>query len=134
MSFDALLIHRATIRRYVAVTDGMGDPVDDEMGQPERTAIDLATIACDIQPKTIREQAAVSGAGVTVGGWTMFMRPRDIDSADEIHHVAALCPVNPDLPDGTFQITGIRPYRDGAAMHHYEVDGELVASTQAVGS
>ena len=71
MSFDALLIHRVTVKRMAA------DGTEDDRGQPITAA---ATVASDvpalIQPRTVSELALASQAGVPIGKYVGFIRPR----------------------------------------------------------
>ena len=109
MSFDGLLIHRLAVER---ATPG----AEIAYGQPSRTYATLATFRGRIEPKSTREVAALSGAGVVVSDHTLYTRPRDLRESDRIRF---------DPDDGQdFEITGIR---DAAgAGHHLTVDLTLI--------
>jgi hypothetical protein len=85
-----------------------------------------------IQPKSAREVALISQAGAPIGDWTIFLLPRDVDTADKIVHDSSTCPIREaaDLPDATFELTGVR--NAAGVGHHLEVDARLVGTVAAV--
>jgi len=123
------LNHRVSIARRVVTLDE-GEVVLDDYGQPTTTETTLAsTVAAGIQPKSARELAAISQAGVASSSHNIYMLPRDITTADAIVHDASECPVRTDLPDLTFQVVAV-PDAAGAG-HHLEIDAQIVGSQQS---
>ena len=123
------LNHRVSIARRSATLDEEDEPTFDEYGQPITSETTLASgIAAGIQPKSARELAAISQAGVASSSHNIYMLPRDITTADAIVHDASECPVRTDLPDMTFQVVAV-PDAAGAG-HHLEIDGQMVDSQQ----
>lgn len=116
MSFDRRLIHRVAILRMVTADDGSGGPQFDDLNQPVRSEAVLATVSALAQPRSVREIAQLSQAGITVGDHVVFMRPTDITASDVLRF---------DPDDGRrLQVMGVR---DAAGLgHHYEVDAQLV--------
>jgi hypothetical protein len=121
------LIHELTVQRF---TPGS----DDSYGQPAETWADHATVKALPQPKSIREMEITSQAGAVIGDWTIFMLPSDLRERDRLRHVQATCPVPSfrDLPNATFQPTGIR--NAAGVGHHLEVDARLIAASDVEGS
>lgn len=130
MGFDRFLNHRVSIVREVVTLDGSGNPTLDSYGQPVVSAVTLASsVAAGIQPKSARERAALNQAGVAASDHTIFLRPRDVSTADTIVHDADTCPLTTDLPTSTYQVVGL-PDAAGAG-HHLEVAATLVGATQS---
>lgn len=105
----------------------------DDYNQPVVSEAVVGTVKAAIQPKTEREQLAVSQAGAAVSDHTIFLLPTDLTTADAILHDAETCPLTHDLPTARFEISGVA---NAAGLgHHLEVDVRLVASPiEAVGS
>lgn len=133
MSFASLLDHRVSLVRQVSVLD-TGEPTYDEYNQPITADATIANIPAAVQPKTAREVAAFSQAGVALADYTVFMGLLDVTTADAIVHDPDDCPKVNDLPSAWFQLVGIRnPTGRG---HHLSLDAKLVGSplAGAVGS
>lgn len=129
MPIGRFLTHRVSIARSVVTLNGSGDPTMDEYGQPVLTDMDLATdVPASIQPKRVAELAAISQAGVAAADHTIYLYPQDISTADRIVHDATTCPMVPDLPSVTYQVTGV-PLAAGQG-HHLEVDAKLVSAPE----
>lgn len=120
MSFAALLKHVVRIERQVDTGD------EDEYLQPVREPELSDPIRAAIQPKNAREVALLSQAGAEVSDHTIYLRPVHLTAADAIVHDASDCPVEPDIGDVTFQISGIR--NASGLGHHLEVDARLVGT------
>lgn len=117
MSFASRLIHSLLIHSTAPVLDVDGNPVLDENGQPTTTPVETAAKGL-IQPKDVRELAAISQAGAEVSTHTIYLPPSaDVSHADAIGF---------DPDDGRrYQVTGVR---DAAGIgHHLEVDAKKVA-------
>lgn len=127
MSYSGRLIHTLTLERPVY-------GADDTYGQPVAAFGTVATIRGLPQPKTIREVALSSEAGVVVGDWTVFLEAIELHESDRLVHDPVTCTVRGvrDLPAGTFQPTGIR--NAAGIGHHLEVDAELIAAEPAEAS
>lgn len=124
MGIGRFLNHRVSIVRHVAVLDG-DEATYDDFGQPVFADSTLASgVAAGIQPKSARELAAISQAGVTDATHTIYMLPRDVSTGDQIVHVQSVCPMPVDLPDVTYQVTSI-PDAAGAG-HHLELSAKLI--------
>lgn len=101
---------------------------EDDAGQPETENEVGEDFPAAIQPKSAREAALISQAGVPVGDWTIFTLPRLISTADKVVHDSSVCPMpeGADLPDATFELQAIR---NAAGLgHHLEIDARLVGS------
>lgn len=123
MSFASLLDHRVYLSRDVA-SGG-----DDDYGQPQ-TVVEVGELfPAALQPKSVRDVAAVSSAGVAIGDWTIYIAPRVVTTADAVIHDTALCPKadERDLPTGRFEITGIR--NETGRGHHLALDARLVGGS-----
>lgn len=116
MTFSDRLIHSLLIVRHTVVVDGSGNPVLDSYGQPTTTDSSTAVKGL-VQPKSAREVALISNAGVTVTDHTIYLLPTSVTPADVITF---------DPDDGRrYQITGVR---DAAGIsHHLEIDAQKVA-------
>lgn len=124
------LNHRVSIARRVGTLDEEDAATLDDYGQPVQTEATLVSgVAAGIQPRSARELAAISQAGVASSSHRIYMLPRDITTADAIVHVADDCPVRTDLPDLTFQVVSV-PDAAGAG-HHLEIEADLIGSQQA---
>ena len=120
MSFASLLDHTVTLVRQVGATE-------DDYGHAETVATDMDTLAASIQPKSARERAQFSQAGIPVSDHTIFLFPVDIRTGDYLRHTAADCakPAGVDLPDGRYEVTAV-PDAAGRG-HHLEVDARLIS-------
>lgn len=126
MGIGRFLNHRVSIVRQVATLED-DEPVLDDYGQPVRVASTIATnVPAGIQPKGSREVADISQAGVVPSTHTIYLLPRDISTADAIVHDASACPMTTDLPDGTYNVTGLRD--EVGAAHHIRIDAQLIGS------
>lgn len=130
MSIGRFLNHRVSIVRTEAVLGDDDQPTYDDYGQPVFANDTLASdIPAGIQPKSIRELAAISQAGTIDATHTIYMLPRDISTADSIVHASGACPMPVDLPDLTFQIAAV-PDAAGAG-HHLEIQAKLGSGQQS---
>lgn len=126
MTFDSLLDH------HVYVTRDVETGADDDYGHPVTMPEIGELFAAALQPKGVREVAAATANGATVGDWRIFCRPRLLTTADAIIHDTDRCPKPPgqDLPTLRFEITGIH---NGAGRgHHLEADARAIGVPQAV--
>jgi len=132
MGFAERLIHDLVIERPEHLLDG-GEEDLDEYGQPERTFVQLEAVKGLPQPKSAREKALISQAGVALSDFTIYLLPTDLTNADRIRHSAADCPVPApaDLPDAIFELKGL-PRNAAGIGHHLEVDCLFVASATVV--
>lgn len=121
MSFDSLLRHTLVIERAYGEdgADVDADPDLDDYGQPIRTFLALATVRGLIQPASAREIAASSQAGAEVADHTIFIRPRDITTADRIRSGGKL-----------YQLLSIKD--GGGQGRHLELGAREIASTAVV--
>lgn len=126
MSLDRFLTHRVSVVRRVEVLDGQDDPVVDEYNHPTSTEQTTTGVPASIQPRSARELANLAQAGAALSDHRIYMRPRDISTADVIVHVASACPMRTDLPDGRYEIVGV-PDAAGAG-HHVEIAAKLVSA------
>lgn len=111
MSFDSLMRHMFIIERP---TDGAVDAYNN----PTTTYATLATVPGRMQPKNVREVAALNQAGATVSTYTGYVRPTEVQPSDRIRIASGAMA-------GTYEIDGVR---DAAGMgHHYEIDCRMVA-------
>lgn len=125
MSFRSLLRHVVHIERDV------DSGTEDDYGQSVTVPSVGEDFRAAIQPKSIREVALLSQAGATVGDWTIYALPRQVSTGDRIVHESSTCPVpeTADLPDATFELSGIR---NAAGLgHHLEIDARLTGSASA---
>lgn len=129
MPIGRFLSHRVSIVRKVAVLDVSGNPTFDTYGQPIVVDSIVTGIAASIQPKSERERTAISQAGVSSSTHRIYLLPVDVTTADTIVHDASVCPMSPDLPDGTYEVVGV-PSAAGQG-HHLELDAVLVAAVQS---
>lgn len=122
MSFASLLDHRVYIRRDV------DSGAEDGQGQPITVSHRSALFPAAIQPKTVRDVALISSAGVVIGDTTIYVQPRVLTEADAIIHDTALCPKpdEHDLPTGRYELTGVR--NETGRGHHLALDAILVGS------
>jgi hypothetical protein len=122
----SLLNHVVHLERDVDTGD------EDEYGHATTAPSIGQDFRAAIQPKSAREVALLSQAGADIADWTIYLLPRDVDTADKIVHVSADCPVREaaDLPDATFELSGIR---NAAGLgHHLEADARLVGNAAVV--
>jgi hypothetical protein len=133
MSFGDRLIHDLVIERPQHLMAGGEELEDDEYpGEVLRDFVPLASVKGLPQPKSAREKALISQAGVALSDYTVYLFPTDLTSADRIRHVAAECAVaDADLPDAIFELTGM-PRNAAGIGHHFEVDCLFVASPPVV--
>lgn len=126
MSIERFLTHRVSVVRRVAVL--VDDEVAvDEYNQPIVAESAIATgVAVSIQPRSAKELALLSQAGPVVSDVRIYLRPRDLSTADVLVHTAATCPVRTDLPDARYEVTAV-PDAAGAG-HHTEVAARHVGS------
>lgn len=104
MSFDSLLIHSLVIKRNAS------SGTLDDYGQPVTAPATVAEVRGAIQPRSVREMALASQAGVPVGDHVAFMRP--------LAGLASDCWI--EHASGRYDIVGIR---DAAGRgHHLEID------------
>lgn len=117
---DRLLTHSVTIIRY-----SQGD--EDDYGQPERTATEVATVAALVQPRGTRlgggqmEEITTHGAGPAITDHVIFMRIPDSPptSKDAIYADSA------GIHTGKmFEILLVRDA--GGQDHHLEIDVRLI--------
>ena len=122
MGFDDRLI-----MPLVAVRTTRSDEIidRDEYGQPVATGTVVTPFRGLIQPRAIREVAAISQAGLEVGEQVIYARPFDVIGADYIAHADPDDPAHIDsLDPRRYQVTGVR---DAAGLgHHIEIDAHLV--------
>lgn len=95
--------HELVIER---ATDGAAD----DYNHPAKAWSTLATISGTVMVRTVEEVAQQNDAGAVVSTHEIVILPTDVDEADRIRHDRATCPVPDarDLPDATFQLSGIR--------------------------
>jgi hypothetical protein len=126
VSFASLLDHEVAI--YRAVETGALDDFGHDV-----TALEVGQqFAAAIQPKSVREVAAITDAGASIGEWTIFCLPRVVTASDAIVHDTALCPKPDaeDLPTARFEITGVR--NAAGRGHHLEIDARLAGEEAGV--
>ncbi|HEX5013009.1 MAG TPA: hypothetical protein VFV72_02535 [Candidatus Limnocylindrales bacterium] len=127
MSISRYLNHRVAIVASRSVLDDQDEPTVDEYGQPVRADVTVASnVAAGIQPKSERELAAISQAGVAESTHTIYMLPRLVSTADTIVHDPDDCPLSVDLPAARYLVTGV-PDAAGAG-HHLEIDARLLGA------
>lgn len=143
MSFDSLLQHRVTIERPVVQMDG-DEIVTTEFGQYETERAVLATaVPAQVQPlrqiaRTLREVIQTNDAGVVVGDYRIYMRPRDISTADLIafDDVAdwVLAGVYGATEDTRLEVLAIR--NAAGRNHHLELEARVIVAphTEVEGS
>jgi len=122
--------HRVSILRQVPTLDVLGDAVLDDYGQPESQTDTVASdVAAGIQPRGMREIAALHEAGAVVSDTRIYLQGVAPRTSDAIYHDPAACPVSTDLPEATYNIVALR---DAAgAGHHVELDAKLVSNPLA---
>ncbi|MCC6619475.1 MAG: hypothetical protein IT341_10615 [Chloroflexi bacterium] len=123
------LNHRVSVLRQVPTLDQLGDAILDDYGQPESETDTIATaVAAGIQPRGMREIAALHEAGVAVSDTRIYLQGVALRSSDAIYHNPDACPADPDLPEATYDIVGLG---DAAgAGHHLQIDARLVSNPQ----
>lgn len=126
MSLDRFLTHRVSIVRRVVVLDESDEVTVDEYNQPVAAESTTTGVAASIQPRGARELAQIAQGGAAVSDHRIYLRPRDITTADVIVHDASACPMRTDLPDGRYEVVGV-PDAAGAG-HHLEVSAKRVSS------
>lgn len=115
------LIHSLTIERPTFDEDN-----PDERGQPAATYTVLAEIRGLVQPKTARELALISDAGLALADVTIHILPRDLEASDRIIRDAAYSAGS--LVAGTvYEIAGIRRF-DYGRLRHLEIDARTIES------
>ena len=119
MSIGRFLTHRVSIVRRVAVLDVDDDPVVDDYNLPTSAESTTTNVPASIQPRSAKELASTTQAGVATGDYRIYMLPRDIGTADVIVHDPDDCPMTTDLPAGRFEVVAV-PDAAGAG-HHVEV-------------
>lgn len=124
------LVHRVSIVRQVTQTDGLGDAVLDDYGQPVSIGDTVASdVPAGIQPRGAREIAALHEAGAVVSDTRIYLQGVTVRTSDAIHHDPTSCPASPDLPAATYNVVSLR---DAAgAGHHVELDARLVSNPLA---
>lgn len=125
MSIDRFLTHRVSVLRRSQTTDE-GEPVVDDYNQPVTAETATAGVPASIQPRSAREMAALSQAGVAMSDHRIYLTPRDVRTSDVIVHDPDACPMTVDLPAGRYEIVGV-PDAAGAG-HHVEIAARLVAA------
>jgi head-tail adaptor len=116
VSLERFLTHRVSVLRRVAVLDDDEVTVD-EYNQPVIAESAIATgVAVSIQPRSAKELALLSQAGPVVSDYRIYLRPRDLTTADVIVHDSGSCPMRTDLPDARFEVTAV-PDAAGAGRH-----------------
>lgn len=121
------LNHRVSIVASRVVLDDDDEPTVDEYGQPVRADVTIGSnVAAGIQPKSARELAAISQAGIAESTHKVYMLPRLVTTADTIVHDPDDCPLSVDLPAARYLVTGV-PDAAGAG-HHLELDVRLLGS------
>lgn len=133
MGFDDRLITPLIAVRTIR-SDAIADR--DEYGQPMEVATVLTPFRGLVQPKDVRETAAISQAGVAIADHTVYARPLELIGGDFIAHADPDDETAIDTTDPRrYEITGIR---DAAGLgHHLEIDARLVIAegdTTGVGS
>ena len=115
------LIHRLTIAR--AATGGF-----DDYGQPIWTWSDLTTAIGSIHPKSDREVAALTDAGVVVSDHRIILFPTDVREADRITHDQSACavPATLDYPTVTFAVRSVK--NQSGVGHHLTVEVQSVTA------
>jgi len=133
MSFGDRLIHDLLIERPEHLIAGGEELEDDEYpGEVLRDFVPLASVKGLPQPKSAREKALISQAGVALSDYTVYLFPTDLTNADRIRHTASACGVvAADLPDAIFELVGM-PRNAAGVGHHLEVDCRFVASPAVV--
>lgn len=126
MSLDRFLVHRVSVVRRVVVLDEADAVVVDEYNQPTTSTSTTTGVPASIQPRSARELASLAQAGAALSDHRIYMRPRDISTADVIVHVASACPLVTDLPDGRYEVVGV-PSAAGEG-HHLEIAAKLVSA------
>lgn len=122
-----MLTHRVSIVRDVPTGS-----LDAQRHETVAATTIASAVPAAIQPTSDRERAQQADAGVVASDFTVFLRHRSLTDQDRIVHVAASCPMAPDLPDATYLVRGIR---DAAGLgHHLEVNVTTIATRAAVGS
>lgn len=124
------LPHRVSVLRQVPRLNELDEQLLDDYGQPLSDTDTIAeSVPAGIQPKSAQEVAAQHQAGAVKSDTTIYLLPRDITTADAIHHDPTSCPMAVDLPEATYNLVAV-PDAAGAG-HHLEIDAKLVANPAA---
>src|SRR5690348_6286811 len=127
MGIGRFLNHRVSIVELRAVLDDQDEPTLDDYGHPVRAEVTVASdVAAGIQPKSARELAAISQAGIAETTHSVYLLPRLVTTAQTIVHDPDACPAGTDLPAARYLVTAV-PDAVGAG-HHLELDCRLLGS------
>ena len=136
MSFDSLLQHRVTLERMTVQMVDADTRVTREFGGDVVEWAPIATdVACQVQAlrtiqRQLREVPTTDGAGVDVGDFRIYMRPRDITTADRLYFDDLSdwedAGVYGATEDTRLEILAIK--NAGGRGHHLELEARLIAA------
>lgn len=121
MSFDSMLAHQLVIIRQVAEIDEDLKPVEDDYGHAVRSETEIGPFAGLIQPADARDREApsTSQAGIAISDHRIYMRIRDIRTADAIR-------TEPD-DRRRFEVVGVDRF-DFGTVPHMRIRARLAAT------